>query len=380
MLKVTRFAHNQFAELQTHWTALQSGPEMTVFQSFQWFELVNEHFSRERLSRAVVRAVYYLVSDEQDTPVLIAPLRVHLLRLSPHHRRGVHLLGRNGYADYLNFIYREFDPAAASMVVDRAVADFGLRQFLMERITAGTSSYAWFASHIGAKVEDQEAVQVQLPSSLEEYNRMLSKSTRQNVRTAWNRSRKDGVSLRVNWGEAQIDEDVAGQLALLKRQREENRARRHLRLTQRVRDLAREIVFKALFTEFNEAHEAMKRMADPWVLLVRARGEICAFAFGLPDGFGGRRVLRVLQVAYDESYARYSPGLIGLHAFLSDEIAQHLPNFDVIDFTRGGERYKHELGGTRTVLADVSFNVAPSTGSSRLYADPVAKFARGSSD
>ncbi len=357
MLSVRKFGPDQFERLRTDWNFLQTGSEMTAFQSFEWFELVNEHFRRERLSRAVVRAVYYLVSDETGAPVLIAPLRVHLLQLSPHHRRGVHLLGRNGYADYLNLVYKEFDPVAATMVIRRAAEDFGIRHFLMERLVEGASSREWFTRQPGAISDEHEAVQLEVPQSEDAYTRRLSKSTRQNIRTAWNRSRKDGLNLRIDWAQAPVEDEAASELALLKHTREVHRARLNRGIVSRLRAATRAVIFSALFARFNEAHEAMKRMADPWVLRVSADGRLCAFAFGLQDHFGGARVLRVLQVGYDEAFARYSPGLLGLHAFISDEAERQRPSFDIVDFTRGGERYKYDLGGTRTSVADVAFTI-----------------------
>lgn len=263
---------------------------------------------------------------------------------SPHHQRGVHLLGRNGYADYLNLVYREFDPAAASLVIRRVAEDFGTRDFLMERLVAGSSSREWFARQPGATLEEHEAVQVEVPQSEEAYTRMLSKSTRQNIRTAWNRSRKDGVTLRVEWTQAPVEDEAASELALLKKTREANRSRLHRGVVPGLRAALRTVIFSALFTPYNEAHEAVKRITDPWVMRVSANERLCAFAFGIPDQFGGARVLRVLQVGYDEAFARYSPGLLGLHTFISDQAARQRPDFDIIDFTRGGERYKYELG------------------------------------
>lgn len=359
MLTISRYGHTEFSSLREAWTRLESGPDMTAFQSFEWFTLVNEHYSGERLSRALTRAVYYLVTDEAGEPVLIAPLRVHLLPLSKGHQRGIHLLGRNGYSDYLNFVYQDFDSSAAALVARQASAEFGISHFSMERLLVDTASFAWFARQPDASVVKQEAVQLALPSSMEEYRAMLSKSTRQNIRTAWNRSRTDGVPLTVRWGDASLGAGEADGFAELKQKREKARRRRNRGIQALVSDMIRTAYFNALFSRYNEAREAMGRLANPWFLRVSAGEELCAFAFGLADGFGGKRVLRVLQVGIDESFGRYSPGLIGLHEFISQEIAGSRPKLDVVDFTRGGERYKYDLGGSRTILADVRYRHEP---------------------
>lgn len=355
MLSISRFSHKEFRSLREAWTQLESGPDMTAFQSFEWFALVNEHFAAERLSRSLVRAVYYLVSDEAGEPVLIAPLRIHLVPLSKGHPRGIHLLGRNGYSDYLNFIYQDFDPSAAALVARQAAADFGIRQFVLERLVADTACFQWLVGQPGASMVEHEAVQLSLPESLAEYQATLSKSTRQNIRTAWNRLRTDGVELTIAWGDASVGAGEAAAFATLKQQRETNRRRRNRGVKGLVLDALRSAYFSVLFSGYNEAGEAMGRLENPWFLRVSAGEELCAFAFGLADRFGANRVLRVLQVGIDESFGRYSPGLIGLHEFISQEIAEGRPNFDVVDFTRGGERYKYDLGGSQTTLADVRF-------------------------
>lgn len=355
MLSISRFSHKEFGSLREAWTQLESGRDMTAFQSFEWFTLVNEHFAGERLSRSVTRAAYYLVTDAVGEPVLIAPLRIHLVPLSKGHARGIHLLGRNGYSDYLNLVYREYDPSAAALVVRRASADFGIRDFFMDRLLADTASFHWLAGQPGARVVEHEAVQVSLPWSSQEYQAMLSKSTRQNIRTAWNRSRTDGVEMTVRWGDPSIGAAEAAALADLKQEREDSRRRRSRGVRGLASDVLRTAYFGVLFSRYNEAREAMTRQTNPWFLRVSSGEELCAFAFGVADRFGGHRVLRVLQVGIDERFARYSPGLIGLHEFISQEVAKGRPNFDVVDFTRGGERYKYDLGGSRTTLGDIWF-------------------------
>lgn len=365
--RVTGVGPRGFSRLEDAWRTLDKGPDMSAFQSFEWMLLANENVAAERASRLAVRTRYYVV-ERAGTPVLIAPLRVHLAPISPGHRRGVHLVGRNGPADYLNLVYSEFDPRAAGAALTAAVKDFGVSSVRLERMLVGTQAQKWASSLVGSTASDSDAVRLVLPSSTAEYSAMLSKSTRQNIRTAWNRARSDGVHLEVSIS-SELNAAEADALAQLKRRREVNRHRRKSSAVDRVVAGARRAYFASMFASSEEARQAMTRTSRPWVLRVHADGAVCAFAFGLADNLGGSRTLRLLQVGIDEAFARYSPGLIGLHHFIDEELEHGRPHWDVIDFTRGEERYKFQLGGTSHGLNTVSLSWRPDLQASSL-ADP----------
>ncbi len=350
--RVIGFDHRRFALLEEAWRALEKGRDMSAFQSFEWMLLANEHAAAERAARLVVRTRYYLV-ERAGIPVLIAPLRVHLTPLSPGHRRGVHLVGRNGPADYLNLVYSEFDAHAAGEALSAAVKDFGVSAVRWERMLVGTEAQQWASGLAGAEASVSEAVHLVLPASPAEYSALLSKSTRQNIRTAWNRARSDGVHLDVSIS-SELGAAEADALAGLKRRREASRQPRKASAVDRLAAVFRRAYFASLFAPYDEACQGMTRTAQPWVLRVVADGVVCAFAFGLGDLLGGRRTLRLLQVGIDENFARYSPGLIGLHRFILEELEQGRPHWDLIDFTRGEERYKFQLGGVTHPYVDVS--------------------------
>jgi len=354
---VSSVGQRGFAHLADAWRSLEAGSDLTAFQRFDWMALVNEHAARERASRFSVRTRYYLV-ERAGVPVLIAPLRAHLTSLSPGHRRGIHLSGRHGPADYLNLVYADFDPVAVSKALTAAVRDFGVSTFRWERMLIGTSAYRWASGLPGAWSDERGAVSLQLPSSGNQYASLLTKGTRQNIRTAWNRARTDGVHLEVTVS-SDLSHDEACELADLKRRREYSRRARDASGAGKIVAGLRGAYFAGLFAPHDEALEAMTRTAHPWVLRVLADGQVCAFAFGLGDTFGGRRTLRLLQVGIDERFSRYSPGLLGLHHFIVSEASAGCPNWDVVDFTRGEEPYKFQLGGKAHAYADIAFRWEP---------------------
>lgn len=326
---------------------------MSAFQRFDWATIVNERIRKERASRFAVKTRYYLISRD-GAPVLIAPLRVHLAPLSPGHRRGVHFEGRSGPADYLNMVYRHFDPTAARVAFEAVVDDFGIKQMHLERMLQDTDAFRWANKLASAKATLHAAIKLVLPENVDIYTRALSKSTRQNIRTGWNRARRDGIDIQV---EVLYDITIgeAQDFAALKERREAHRksgqpSTRSVRLLSFIR----KAYFASLFTDYDEAQQAMARTSNPVIIRITADGVLAAFAFGLNDNFAGKRTLRLLQVGIDDKFSRYSPGFIGLHRFISQEIETGRSNWDVVDFTRGEERYKSQLGGSPHAYGDIS--------------------------
>lgn len=348
-----RISPTSLSDAKAAWLSLEDGPDMTSYQRFDWAVIANERVLHERASRLTVRTRYYVVS-RNGTPVLIAPIRVHLTPLSPGHSRGIHLAGRNGPADYLNFVYQDFDPLAARVALDSATEDFGVTQVCLERLLADTSAFRWFQELKYSTLRLHEAMILRLPESPEGYAKSLSKSTRQNIRTGWNRAEKDGVDIRVETLQ-QVTPVEANQLSALKRRREITRSARSITRRGQIQSAVRKAYFATLFLNYDEPRHAMTRANDPVVIRISANGQLAAFAFGLTDQKGGVSTLRLIQVAIDEEFARYSPGFIGLHKFISDEISSGKPRWDAIDFTRGNERYKTQLGAEPHHYGDLSF-------------------------
>lgn len=90
---------------------------------------------------------------------------------------------------------------------------------------------------------------------------------------------------------------------------------------------------------------------------------MCAYAYGLTDERLGRATLRIVHVSIDSALSRYSPGIQGLAAFLESQVQSADPHFSVVDFTRGNEKYKYDLGGVDHPYIEVRLRlIRPSRG------------------
>lgn len=343
-MKVQVFRLSDLPILEESWRQLEHGEDMTVFQGFDWYRAVARRQRHEHASRLTISHRIYTVHDEVGNPLLIAPMRFHHASLSEGHHRGVYFAGRGGSADYLNFVYSDFSPEALGLVLSRVEDDFPRMPFHLERVLAGTASHGWL-SQWAASRRDDVAVSVEVPADSESYQAMLSKSTRQNLRTARNRLTKDGFELEVVIGGHPSKEDAEGFAALRSARRRQRNARSGPPSLTKFAHRARQLASAALFADFNETDSLMTSHPSAWHLQVRIGGRLAAYAFGFGEHWHSVPTLRITQVAYAEEMGRYSPGLVGLHHYIAQVAARADPPQRTIDFTRGEESYKFALGG-----------------------------------
>ena len=345
LMKVSTYSPAEFDKLRAWWLQLEVGRDMTAFQSYAWAASVNEAVRAERLSRAGSRFIYVVVQAADGMPLLIAPFRLHRVSWSPNARRGGYFMGRSTSSDYLDFVYAEFSKDAAALVLDYVSKCYGITAFRFERLLADSGVARWLATLPGADIVTENAVHVLLPPTMEQYRRQLTKSAKQNLRTARNRAEKDGVSLAVDVHRGVVTPRERQQLLDLRSARQRQR-----RLGARtglfsLRERLSVAYARLLYGNYDAVAHAMVSNDDSWLLRVMRGDDVCAYAYGLTDERLGRATLRILHVSIDAALSRYSPGIQGLAAFLESQVQATRPDFSVIDFTRGNERYKYDLGG-----------------------------------
>lgn len=353
-LRIASHSISELDRLEDIWMSLETGPDMTVFQSWDWHQAVRQRLRSERLSRLTVRHRIYVVYDG-DSPILIAPLRIHHAPLSRQHLRGIHFMGREGTADYLNFIYDEFSPTACHLALATAAADFNLSTITLDRVLEGTRSYEYLES-VGTISQRDVAVSIR-PTPNGTYEAGLSKRSRQNLRTASNRLKSDRLMALTDFGGAPDASDLAEFIRL----KEARTAAIHARNSQpglrSAITLTRRGYRALLFTQSVEAYGALMENEHAWHMTTKIDGQLAAFALGFIDPQPNNRTLRVTHVAFDDKWKRYSPGIIGLHTLLQRISTGEVDSISVVDFTRGEEHYKYALGGIAHALSTFQWQI-----------------------
>ncbi len=321
-------------QLQGEWTSLETGMDMTYFQTFGWYESIFPYQLKDNWLHENVIAV---VKKDGET-VLIAPLTIVKHNWMYLNRKGVYLLGRCGWSDYLNFIYKIFENEAIEALMLGVKEKYGICDWFFEQIREDTALFTYLSiNRKNIPTEKKVCVSLNLPDTEELYMVNLAKSAKQNLRTAQNRLNKAGKDLRFVFDDKNVD--------------------KHKLVSLRASRLGKKNYEPIVYKRY-------KRMIKDWLLfryphflpfLVDANchvmtayegDEIRAF-FNYGIDYVHKTIL-LMAVGTDETFARYSPGMLLMYAFIKEQIQKH--SINIIDFTRGDEFYKYALGGKNHYL------------------------------
>ena len=140
----------------------------------------------------------YAVIKNDSIPVLIAPLWIILHTFNLVNKKGIYILGRSSWSDYLNFVYEEFDCDAINYLINCITQKYKVKRVYIESLREDSQTFNYFRQHKKAKeLGVGISVAFKLPKTQDDYKTVLSKNTRQNIRTAHNRQNKDGINIRV---------------------------------------------------------------------------------------------------------------------------------------------------------------------------------------
>ncbi len=326
------------------WRSIETGTEMTIYQSYDWNRLLIKEELSKPLSRFLLSIYIYVIEDEKDA-VVIFPIVVkkHSSNIRKKSRRkGIYLLGSGSYSDYLNVIYKgTVKSDIFESVLSQIRNDFIGYEIHIDDIRQNTQFLSYLINSTNTFTENI-AVQVVKRSTLEEYTGELSKSVKQNLRTAKNRMNKDGMLYELMvLGRTDdlslVDElrDIHIERMLEKNAQDRNGFLPRLELKYRI--------YKE--NHNNIISNSMKSMEEARIIIVRLNGNISGYLYGLVD----KRTIRILQNCVKPEYKFYSPMFCGAFDYIVQVLYEE-NEFDIVDFTRGDEKYKYNLGGEEVKL------------------------------
>lgn len=347
MMNFSFITPDQLHYVAKEWKKLEVGEDMSYFQSYNWYAMLNA-FNYDIRDKKF--DIGYAIVRKNGNIKLIAPLWIVHRTFGKFNRKGIYLFGRGQWSDYLNFIYDEWDEAVARFLFANLKDSFHIDRFYFENLKT-TTELAQFIKINYKIITERKSICVglSLPASSEEYIRMLSKNSRQNIRTARNRAVKDNVKFIYDFDDKNVD------IAAFSEFRAE-------RVTEKNRFDGMTVKWRILnFISTNILHRGWYRFKEyapythdgnsRFISLKTIDGKLCsAFNYGVDKT---HRQIVLMAVSTNEQYSRYSPGILLLSAFIEklikdDEIVS-------IDFTRGNEHYKYALGGKEHYISGLEF-------------------------
>lgn len=229
---------------------------------------------------------------------------------------------------YLDIICRDdlsaFDIRAC---FDLLMRDFSRSVFHFNRVRKNSTNYGVLKS-IAIPTGHEECVTVDLVGNYDDYLKSLSKSSRQNYRTANNRIAKASKQLsfrRLNGNDIsqKVVDDMTG--LYLNRLRS---YKKHVGFVDRIFYRFIDLGFVSIRTlDFSE------------VCLLYIDERLAAFMICLANG----DELSVPRLAIDESFSFYSPGVLLVISAIKDLLDEGI--IRTLDFMQGNEGYKFQVGG-----------------------------------
>lgn len=342
-MQIHEYTPSQFENLELHWKRLEKGSDMTAFQTYEWFKNVNKLYYQEKFNRLFRKWIYILVTDGEK-PILIAPIRLQFIGKSYKYiigtNRGAHLIGKDSYSDYLNFIYDDFNPDALKFIFSHLKKKHFINYVSLSNIIASTNSARYIKNHYQCRVINLNCVNLTLPDKFCDYESMLSKSTRQNIRTAINRLHKNNVKLSYEMI-FEFNDELNESLSVM----------RNKRLNVKMKKISpgkfsfKKLVlkgYKIIENYFKANHDVLNNNTNPWCLVSKDGDKIASYFWGISND--DRSEFYVILAAVDAEYEWYSPGKVSMYLFIKSLYDSDRRNIKFIDFTRGGEQYKYDMG------------------------------------
>lgn len=275
--------------------------------------------------------VLYCAKDSYGKILMIAPLKKNIFKNT--YKMLCDIQGC-GMSDFL------FSPTSDTLqrtqCIDSLFEKIGAKTTLRRVNQKGfLNQYLEERPELTNKKEKEACVSIKLPHSFEEHFTSLSPSVRQNIRTAYNRMKRDHkmYDIQIYDGNNKPSSTKKTEIMNLYLQRLFSKYKKN----NGIKSWHKKFMYRyikhdtiSLFSQQNQYH-----------IVLRVNGEIAGFMSGFRDHANTKIVIP--RLAINESFRFYSPGYILLCEAFKKLIAE--TTIREIDLSRGDEKYKFDLGG-----------------------------------
>lgn len=332
---------SHYDELKNIWNDLYGGEDMTYFQSFDWYKMLvalnidsnNKNF----------KILFGVVCDKNGKAVLIAPLWIVTKTFKKFNKKGAYLFGRKQWSDYLNFIYKDINFEILNVLFKSLKDNYKINKIYFEELPADSQLYKIVTSHFSyIDNKTTTCVHLYLPNSVDDYNKALTKNFRQNIRTAFNRTKNDCIDFVFDFDNKNVNINafLKDRVDRLCEKKSQWTPSRYLRFKWLVKDI---LTGNFLGEEYNfpEYIPITHDKNSKTMTCCTTSGDLCAaFNYGIDME---KKKIVLMAVCTNSKYYRYSPGIQLIYKYILDQITKS--EVKCIDFTRGTEKYKYDFGG-----------------------------------
>lgn len=265
--------------------------------------------------------VFYVVYDDDD-PVIIAPIFKK--------KKQVTVAGTDEFFDYTDWFYPKKIEKEKLKVAFYTLMNYLKRHgavYMKWNYVPEESLSREFLKDFTTTFEQVDNTEIPF-SNYSDYFLSLSKSTKQNLRTAENRLKRDNKKYELLSNlETNLSADILQKCIDIycKRQREKYR---------------KSIFNQAMIKTFNYSTEMLRKQKG-LIMVLTINDDVASFMFGYINS--RRKSYEVPKLAISEKYAFYSPGMLLVNK--SIQLFADKTDIRILDLCRGTEQYKIKMGG-----------------------------------
>lgn len=335
--------------LKTIWTNFyESNSSLSIFQSYEFmFNFWNNSWIYCLTHKEI--PIFYLIRND-GIPCMIAPLCKKATGI-------YEIMGNKNGCEYCDFIYAATTPIE---IYVRALTAHLRCPISFVKVKVQSSLYFSFSCKEKVKeCGEMVCTNIALPESYENYYKELSSSTRQNLRTAFNRLKRDGrhVCLKVitnggmwkTWNYEKIESIQSTQIEFCDLQQnssltDSDFAKMLSLYYQRHKERYGENTSKLkiwYMKHLNFMTKSLRYMRSAMSVMLFIDNELAAFLSGLKSH--GEKDFIVPRLSINGKYGFYSPGML-----IVNETARYMITQTTnrnLDLSLGTETYKSKMWG-----------------------------------
>jgi hypothetical protein len=324
--------HTDFNDISNDWIAIYNLSSLSFFCSLQWHKVVLSFLKKATLTKQLLKIQYFSVENANSQIIVVGFFFINRYG-SKKRMQFSHILGPS---DYYDFVYNN-DVTASDVkeIIDTIQKDFNATRVSISMVKESSIIANDLLQDDTIQKIKLPCVAIELMDSYEHYLQSLSKSVKQNIRTAYNRLKRDDLECKLtilNKNDSfNIDFKKLKDLYVL---RNDSRKEKHNWKAQ---------IFQGLNNAFSREVDMFDlselKQTDFTLGLLEFKNEVAAYFFG----FERNGKIEINRVVINEVFKFYSPGMILFNEYIKIAFEQDLK---VIDLTNGDEKYKFDLGGS----------------------------------
>jgi hypothetical protein len=323
---------NDLTSIEAHWEKLYADSNLTYFCSLEWHKVVLSFLKKAALTKKLLKLQYFSVKSIDSQIAVIGFFFVNRYGAKKNIQFS-HILGPSDYYDFVyntnNMSFTDLKEIIKSIQSDYNATRVSISMVKEDSIVANTLLNDDRISKIKLP-----AVAIKLEENYDQYLQSLSKSVKQNIRTAYNRLKRDELDYKLtilNRSEAEsIDFKKLKELYTLRNGFRKEKHNWKVKL------------FQTLNNSFNEPVDMFDlsalKQTDFTLGILEFNNELAAYFFG----FKQNNKIEINRVVINETFKFYSPGMVLFNEYIKIAFEQ---NLKIIDLTNGDEKYKFDLGG-----------------------------------